>query len=100
MRITWRADKEQRNIRKHGFDFTVARHVFADPLSETLWDGIVDGEERWRTIGEVMLAGGFRTVVIVHVYPDPDDETWIHVIGLREATNHERKQFELSNRRR
>jgi len=24
-------------------------------------------------------------VVVVHTYPDPDDETRVHVIGLREA---------------
>jgi uncharacterized DUF497 family protein len=34
-------------------------------------------------------------VVIVHTYPDPDDETWIHVISLREATAHERRQYEV-----
>ena len=36
---------------------------------------------------------------MVHVYPDPDDEEWIHVIGLREATSHERKRYEERRRR-
>jgi uncharacterized DUF497 family protein len=36
-------------------------------------------------------------VVVVHTYPDPDDETRVHVIGLREATAHERKRYEISH---
>ena len=93
--ITWRTDKERRNIRKHGLDFSLAEQVFANPLSETLPDRIVDGEERWHTIGATVLGGRFKIVVIVHTYPDPDDETWIHVISLREATAHERRQYEV-----
>ncbi len=60
MRITWRLDKERRNIFKHGFNFSLAERVFADPLS-----------------------------IIVHTYPDPDGETWIHILSLPEATTHE-----------
>lgn len=98
MRITWRIEKERRNIRKHGLGFSLAATVFADPLSETLWDRFVDGEERWRTFGAAAVGGRFKVVVIVHTYPDPDDDTWVHVIGLREATAHERRQYEISKR--
>ncbi|MGA3398406.1 MAG: BrnT family toxin [Acetobacteraceae bacterium] len=96
MRITWRIEKERRNISKHGLDFSLAAQVFADPLAETVWDRFVDGEERWRTFGGVTVGGRFMVVVVVHTYPDPDDETRVHVIGLREATAHERKRYEIS----
>ena len=96
MRITWRKDKERRNVSKHGLHFALAERVFADPLSETLWDRVTDGEERWRTVGAVAMGRGFKVVVVGHTYPDPGDETWIHVIGLREATTHERRQYEVS----
>ena len=98
MRVTWRAEKPQRNLRKHGLDFSLAVQVFADPLAETVWDRAVDGEERWRTFGGVAVGGRFMIVVVVHTYPDPDDETWVHVIGLREATAHERRQYEVLQR--
>jgi uncharacterized DUF497 family protein len=96
MRITWRIEKERRNLRKHGLDFSLAAQVFADPLAETVWDRFVDGDERWRTFGGVAVGLRFMIVVVVHTYPDPDDETWVHVIGLREATAHERKRYEIS----
>jgi len=59
-------------------------------------DRIVDGEERWHTVGTMVLGGGFKIVVVVHAYPDPDDETWIHVISLRRGNGHERRQYEVS----
>ena len=96
MRVTWQLDKERRNIHKHGLAFSLAERVFADPLSETMPDRVVGGEERWHTIGAAVLGGASKIVVIVHAYPDPDDETWIHVISLREATAHERRQYEIS----
>ncbi|HTC08969.1 MAG TPA: BrnT family toxin [Acetobacteraceae bacterium] len=43
MRITWRSDKERRNIGKHGLDFSLAARVFAEPLAQTIWDRSVDG---------------------------------------------------------
>ena len=59
MRLTWRAEKERSNLRKHGLDFSPAAQVFADPLAQTLWDRFVDGEERWRTFGGVAVGGRF-----------------------------------------
>jgi uncharacterized DUF497 family protein len=95
MHFTWRLEKERSNLRKHGFDFSLAERVFTDPFADTLWDGVVNGEERWRTIGAA-VGGWLRVVVVVHTYPNPDDDTWVHVISLREATTHERRQYEIS----
>jgi uncharacterized DUF497 family protein len=93
MRFTWRTEKGRQNIRKHGLDFSLAQLVLAD----TLWEGVVSGEERWRTIGAVREGGWFKIVVVVHTYPRPDDDTWVHVISLREATAHERRRYEVSH---
>lgn len=94
MRFTWDADKERRNSRKHGLDFSFARQVFADPLAMTVFDRVVDGEERWHTIGAVGTASLFKVLVVVHSYPDPDDEAWVRIISLREADRHERRGYE------
>lgn len=63
MRITWRKAKERLNVAKHGLPYRLAEQVFTDRLSETLWDRISDGEERWRTIGAVVLGRSFKVVV-------------------------------------
>jgi uncharacterized DUF497 family protein len=92
MEITSRPDKERSNIRKHGLDFSFAVAVFADPLALTTFDRVENGEERWHTIGA--LGGGSKVLVVVHTFPENDNEEWVHVIGLREATPHERKRYE------
>jgi uncharacterized DUF497 family protein len=94
MRFTWDAGKERRNVRKHGLDFSFAAPVFADPLAVTLPDRVVDGEERWHTIGAVAAGPIFKVLLVVHTYPEPDDETWVRVIGLREADTRERRRYE------
>jgi hypothetical protein len=94
--ITWRMDKELQNIRKHGLHFALAKQVLTDPLSYTQLDRIVYGEERWHTIGAIVVGRRFRIVVVIHTYPDPDDDSRVHVISLREATVHERKRYEIS----
>jgi uncharacterized DUF497 family protein len=33
-------------------------------------------------------------LLVVHVYPDPDDEALVRIISARKATAHERKQYE------
>lgn len=88
----WDVAKETRNRSKHGLDFSFARLVFADPLHVILPDRVENGEERWHCIGAV--AGGFRVLLVVHCYPDPDDADTARVIGLREATRTERRRYE------
>ncbi len=94
MRFSWRQDKERRNIRKHGLDFSFAAAIFADPWTVTLFDRIEDGEERWHTIGAVAAGPIFKVLLVVHTYPDPEDESWIRVISLREADPRERRHYE------
>lgn len=94
MRFTWDTDKERRNIRKHGLDFSFARPVFADRLAVTAFDRVVDGEERWHTIGAVAAGSLFMVLLVVHTYPDPEDEAWVRIISLREADGRERRHYE------
>ena len=93
MHITWDPAKERRNRRKHkGLDFAFAAAVFADPLAITVFDRVENGEERWHTIG--VAGAGLKVLLVVHTFPEPDDEERVHVIGLREATPHERRRYE------
>jgi uncharacterized DUF497 family protein len=90
MRITRDKSKEKDNISKHGLDFSFAPYIAADPLGVLVYDRYENGEHRYHAIGVV----GGKCLVLVHTYPDPDDDDWIRVIGLREATAHERKRYE------
>jgi uncharacterized protein len=63
------------------------------PLAVTIYDRFANGEHRWHTFAHVANT----LLLLVHAYPDPDDEDWIRVIGLREATAHERKRYEERN---
>jgi uncharacterized protein len=49
----WEASKDRSNRRKHGVSFDTATRVFLDPLHLSRQDRVVDGEERWQTIGTV-----------------------------------------------
>jgi uncharacterized DUF497 family protein len=97
MLITWREDKYHRNIRKHGLDFRLVEHVVADPFAVTLFDRYEDGEERWHTVGTLLTGASFKVLVVVHIYPEYEDDTWIHVISLRPADHAERRRYELSH---
>jgi uncharacterized protein len=97
MRISWDAGKERQNARKHGLDFSFAAPVFADPLAVTVFDRVVDREERWHTIGAVAAGPVFKVLLVVHTYPMPDDDNWVRVISLREADPRERKRYEDQN---
>ena len=90
MRIESDPAKELGNKRKHGLDFSFAALVFADPLAVTVYDRHENGEARWHTFGTVER----YLLLVVHTHPDPEDDHWIRVIGLREATPHERKRYE------
>lgn len=92
MRFSWDPDKEAKNKAKHGLDFSFAEAVFSDPLRAIIFDRYEGGEERWHCVGAV--AGGYRVLLVVHCYPDPDDDGLVGVIGLREATAHERRRYE------
>ena len=57
-------------------------------------DRVVQGEERWHTIGAVAAGSIFKVLLVVHTYPDPEDESWIRIISVREADSKERRRYE------
>jgi uncharacterized DUF497 family protein len=90
VQFDWDEAKNQRNLRKHGIDFDTASLVFDDPHYVAALDRIVDGEERWQTIG---VAGGIAIVVVAHTLSDE----LIRIISARRATRRERKSYEETN---
>jgi len=97
MVITWREEKRRLNLRKHGLDFALAQEIVSDPLAITVFDRVEGGEERWHTIGAILTGTSVKVVVVVHTYPEPGDETWIHIISLRTADPRERRRYEISH---
>lgn len=87
MRFEWDERKNQRNIQKHGFDFSDAWQIFEEPIVDILDDRTEYGEDRWIGIGLLQA----RTVVVV--YTERDDAI-IRIISLRKALTHERRQYE------
>lgn len=90
MRIDWDPAKEKKNKQKQGVGFSLAEPILRNPLALTIPDRIENGEQRWHTFAQV----GDRVMLLVHTYPDPDDDLWIRVIGLRKAEPNERRRYE------
>ena len=93
MRIDKDTAKEEANRRKHKLDFSFADLMLADPLAVEVYDRFENGEHRWHTF--CWIAG--KLLLVVYAYPDPDNENWVRVIGLREATARERRRYEQGN---
>jgi uncharacterized protein len=90
MIFEWDEGKNRINKVKHGVDFETASHVFDDPLLASRIQGIVDGEERWQSIG---MTTGLMLLLVVHLYT-VDDTTTIRIISARKANNSERRHYE------
>ncbi|MFO1172803.1 MAG: BrnT family toxin [Hyphomicrobiaceae bacterium] len=91
IRFEWDEDKNLANQRKHFLSFETACLVFDDPLHRSVIDRVVDGEQRWQTMG---MVEGIVVIVVAHTFYDTDDETIIRLISARKATRHERRQYE------
>jgi uncharacterized DUF497 family protein len=71
--------------------FDPPRDVWDDPLHVIVPDRFEDGEQRWHAIG---MVGPVAILLVVHTYPDSEDEERVRIIGARKATAHERKRYE------
>ncbi len=91
MRFTWDEDKNRRNLAKHKISFETARLVFEDPFHVSRLERVVEGEERWQTMG---LSGSVVVVLVAHTYREGQDEAVIRIISARKATSHERRYYE------
>lgn len=87
MHFEWDEEKNQANIRKHGFDFADAWEIFLAPILVAPDDREDYGEDRWIGIG--ML----RTRTVVVLYTERGEDV-IRIISLRKALTHERSQYE------
>jgi len=87
VKFEWDENKNEQNIKKHGFDFGDAQVMFDLPM--------LIGTDRRADYGETRLVGiGFlQERIVVIVFNQPDDDT-IRVISLRKALKHERERFE------
>lgn len=93
MHFEWDRNKENDNIKKHRLDFSFAELIAINPLVVLVGDRYESGEYRYHALAWI----GEKLLLMVHTYPHPDDETFIRVIGLREATPNERRRYEEGN---
>ena len=92
MRFEWDPKKSETNERKHGISFEEARQVFDDPLHLSVLDERFSYfEERWVTVGRTSER---QVLVVVNLFFDESGEEVIRIISARDATNHERRQYE------
>ncbi len=94
MNFIWDPEKDASNKTKHRVSFETAALVFDDPFHMSVMDRIIDGEERWRTMGQV---GGLLILVVAHTYTEQDGDETIRIISARKATRLERKRYEEKN---
>ena len=97
MRWTWHSRKNLANRRRHGLGFETAVRVFADPFAMSEVDRVVEGEERWQTIG---LIDAVVVILVAHTYEGGlDGSETVRIISARRATSHERRRYEEERRR-
>jgi|SRR5579863_9574130 uncharacterized DUF497 family protein len=91
MRFVWDGNKNRQNLAKHKLSFETAALVFEDPHAISRFDRIIDGEERWQSLG---VAAGVVVLLVAHVDYEERGEEVIRIISARKATPHERKIYE------
>jgi uncharacterized DUF497 family protein len=95
MRFEWDEDKNHRNLAKHKVSFETASLVFDDPQMLSLPDRVVDGEERWQTVG--MVSG--TILFVAHTYRDEAGDEVNRLISARKAIARERRAYAQSQKR-
>ncbi len=94
MRFIWDVPKDRSNRQKHGIGFDTAALVFLDPLHLTRLDRIIEGEERWQTIGRV---GGVLLILVAYTVVNEKEEV-LRIISARKATRQERIEYEEASK--
>jgi uncharacterized DUF497 family protein len=87
----WDPSKDAKNLRERGFGFAAVRPVFLDQYRITEEDSVVDGEQRWRTIGTAL---GVTVVIVIHLEENFRGDTFVRIISARKATPAERIDYE------
>jgi len=91
MIFAWDENKNRINRRKHGVSFEAAVRVFEEPTAVSYVERVVDGQERWHSIG---LAGGIVVLLVVHTVEEENGEEKVRIISARKASPRERAFYE------
>jgi hypothetical protein len=95
MRFVWDENKSRANLAKHGISFATAAKVFDDPRTLSFPDRVVEGEQRWKSIG---WAEGVPVILsLAHTVSEEGTEEIIRIISARKATPGERRDYEESD---
>lgn len=86
MIFEWDENKRERNLVKHGLDFSDAEVVFNDPNALSAPDNRYT-DDRWQLIGKLE-----DTLIVLVAYTELNTET-IRVISMRKATARERERY-------
>ncbi len=87
----WDDAKNLSNQKKHGLSFETAVNAFFDEHCLTAMDVVQDGEQRWKTLGQV---DGAMVLFIGHVIFDENEEREvIRLITARQATKDEQRGY-------
>ncbi|VXB20143.1 conserved hypothetical protein [Enhydrobacter sp. 8BJ] len=91
IRFEWDISKNTSNQTKHGLSFELAIYAFFDEQGVSERHQIVDGEQRWRTLG---MIDGCVVVFVGHLthYDDKDTEV-VRIITARKATKQEEREY-------
>jgi len=90
IRFEWDPRKAQSNLRKHGIDFETAARVFDDTHVYEYEEGIVHGEARFRSVGEV--AG--KLVFVSYTSYTKGEEEVVRIISARPASPRESRAYQ------
>ena len=88
--FVWDESKNKLNKNKHGVDFALAKHVFADLHARSWLDDRCHNyhEERWVTLGNVCG----EIMVVVHTYKgEKYGQEIIRIISARKASAQDKK---------
>jgi uncharacterized protein len=93
LEFAWDPAKAASNATKHGVSFAQAATVLLDALALTVFDTEhSEFEERWLTLG---TSSGGRLLAVSHTFSATGaDSARVRIISAREATRHERRQYE------
>ena len=88
----WDPLKAESNIRKHGVSFEEAADAFLDPSAISALNRVVNGEQRWQTIG--MVKGVLLLFIARTVHTSEGEDEVVRVISARKALRKERRAYE------
>jgi uncharacterized protein len=78
MRFEWDEAKNRRNLAKHRISFEIVKSMFEDPFALSFQDRVVEGGERWQTLGAI---GDVVVVLVANKHEEVGNEDDPNNIG-------------------